>query len=243
MHDGADSFDSNQIFDAYHSRRHRSDSPNESLEKPVFMELLGEVVGKQVLDLGCGDGLFARKLYAAGCGSYVGIDASHRMVQAAWQELADTTGQVVHTKIEEWAYPPEQFDRVISRLALHYVADLDETFAKVHGTLKTNGRFIFSIVHPVITSSDKSRESGGKRQDWIVDDYFSPGPRKVHFQGETVRQYHRTVEDIYRSLLDANFRIEQLRESRPRAEHFADAALYERRKRIPLFLFLSASKG
>jgi hypothetical protein len=56
---------------------------------------------------------------------------------------------------------------------------------------------------------------------------------------ELVEQHHRTIEDIYASLQETGFVIEQLRESRPRPEKFADKKLYERRRRIPLFLFLS----
>jgi hypothetical protein len=60
--------------------------------------------------------------------------------------------------------------------------------------------------------------------------------------GGTVRIYHRTVEDYFRLLQDAGFAVEQLRESRPRREQFADVQTYERRLRIPLFLFLVGRK-
>jgi SAM-dependent methyltransferase len=172
----------------------------------------------------------------------MGIEASHNMVALAQSNLHGTLGRVVHSKIEEWSYPAESFDLVISRLALHYVPNLDETFKNVNNTLRQAGKFVFSIVHPVITSCDRSREGGGIRQDWIVDDYFTTGPRKVRFMGKFVEQFHRTIEDIYKPLQDAGFQIEQLRESRPQPEHFADESLYERRKRIPLFLFLSGRK-
>jgi SAM-dependent methyltransferase len=242
MHQGDQFFDDDNMFEYYRARRHRADGPNETLEKPVFLELLGDVSGREILDLGCGDGVFGQELLTAGCQSYLGLEASRQMVQLARQNLQETSGQIVHIKIEDWDYPPARFDLVISRLALHYVADLDETFHKVNHTLRRNGRFVFSIVHPVITSCDRSREEGGMRQEWIVDDYFTMGPRKVYFMGEFVEQYHRPIEEIYKSLQDANFQIEQLRESCPRMENFTDVNLYERRKRIPLFLFLSGRK-
>ena len=60
--------------------------------------------------------------------------------------------------------------------------------------------------------------------------------------GGTVRKYHRTVEDYFRALQEAGFVVEQLRESRPQREQFADAQIYERRRRIPLFLFLAGCR-
>jgi hypothetical protein len=98
------------------------------------------------------------------------------------------------------------------------------------------------MVHPVITSSDKSREKSAVRKDWIVDNYFTTGSRKVRFMGNFVKQYHRTIEDIFQSLQNADFVVEQLRESRPKIDFFDDEQLYKRRMRIPLFIFFSGRK-
>jgi hypothetical protein len=58
-----------------------------------------------------------------------------------------------------------------------------------------------------------------------------------------VRKYHRTVEDYFRALQEAGFVVEQLRESRPQREQFAEEQTYERRRRIPLFLFLAGRRA
>jgi SAM-dependent methyltransferase len=242
MYSGADFYDTDKVFESHKSRRYNPDSPNETLEKPVFMELVGDVKGQHILDLGCGDATSSLGLLNSGCASYFGLEASARMVQLADQNLANTVGRVFHTKIEDWDYSPNRFDLVISRLALHYVPDLSDTFRKVNQTLRPDGRFVFSMVHPVITSCDRSRQGGGQRQEWIVDDYFVQGSRCVYFMGEHVEQFHRTVEDIFIALQDAKFVVAGLRESNPNPENFTDQALYERRRRIPLFIFFSATK-
>ena len=239
---GATFFDDDERFTNYAKWRHRPHSPNETLEKPVILELIGQVKGKRILDLGCGDAAFGLELIEAGCRGYVGLESSNRMADLAKKTLSGTEGTFEHSTIEAWSYPPKAFDLVISRLALHYVANLDDAFANVRRTLKPNGRFVFSIVHPVITSSDKSRQAGGQRHDWIVDNYFNTGPRQVHFMGTQVEQLHRPLEEIYLSMQKAGFLVECLRESRPRRKNFQDRALFERRCRIPLFLFLSGRK-
>jgi hypothetical protein len=119
---------------------------------------------------------------------------------------------------------------------------LDEAFRNVHKTLKPNGRFVFSMVHPVITSSDKSRENNAVRTSWIVDDYFKQVSRRVRLQNDYVTQYHRTLETILMSLQKSGFIFEGLREGYPKPENFKDKELLERRMRIPLFLILSATK-
>ena len=237
MHKGADFWDRKEVLNRTPSDHDNASSPNNSLEKPVLLELLGDLAGKQILDLGCGDGNFGLELLDAGCQSYVGIESSHRMAKAGQEAHRESAGRIVHSRIEDWDYPPQQFDLIVSRLALHYVADLGGVFEKAFSALKPEGLLVFSMVHPVITSSDKSREISSTRYDWIVDDYFKPGSRKVRFLGEFVEQFHRSLEEIYRSLQEAGFVVEHLRESMPRYDQFEDMELFERRKRIPLFLF------
>ena len=240
--DGATYLNDAQRFHGYAAHRHHPESPNETLERPIINEMVGEVRGLDVLDLGCGDGLYGGELLDAGCRSYTGVEAAQTMAAAAATQLPGGAAQIVHDTIEAWSFPKAHFDLVVSRLALHYVADLETTLRRVHHALRPGGRLVFSVVHPVITSSDKSRASGGKRLDWIVDDYFVPGPRSVYFMGDQVEQHHRTVEEIFGAVQRSGFVVEQLRESRPRPEEFSDDALYARRQRIPLFLFFAGGK-
>ena len=52
MEEGARFFDDHEQFAHYQAGRHRADGPNETLEKPVFLKLLGAVKGRRILDLG-----------------------------------------------------------------------------------------------------------------------------------------------------------------------------------------------
>jgi SAM-dependent methyltransferase len=239
---GSDFYDDEAVFATYRRHRQRADAANETLEKPVIMELIRSVAGKRILDLGCGDAAIGRELLSQGALSYLGIEGSQKMAAVAAQTLTDPAGQVVRQTIEAWTYPQAAFDLVIARLALHYVADLASVCTQISHTLVPGGQFIFSVEHPIITSCDRGWTSGTARQDWIVDDYFTTGMRVVNWLGGTVQKYHRTVEDYFYLLQEAELSIEDLREARPQQEHFHDEQTYERRKRIPLFLILAARK-
>lgn len=239
---GPSFYDDPAIFQNYMKRRERADTPNDTLELPVVAELLGSVVGQDVLDLGCGDGRFGLSLLESGASSYLGIDGSENMVRTAQANLAGTAGEVRKSTLEEVCLPPEAFSRVCSRLVLHYLQDLTHTFRAVSESLRGNGLFVFSVEHPVITSSDLSARESGLRQNWTVDDYFSTGPRVTNWMGGKVVKHHRTVEDYFVAVQAAGLVVEALREARPRREHFTDEELYNRRKRIPIFLILAARK-
>jgi SAM-dependent methyltransferase len=241
-HSGPDFYDDETVFVTYTSRRQRTDAPNDTLEKPVFLQLIQPVDGKRILDLGCGDAAIGRELLENGAASYLGLEGSQRMASLAAQTLAATFGHVINQTIEDWPYPQAAFDLVISRLALHYIADFAAMCSKVFQALVPGGVFVFSVEHPVITSCDRGWAVGTRRQDWLVDDYFTTGLRVTNWLGGTVQKYHRTIEDHFRVLQQSGFVIEQLREAQPQREHFQDQQTYERRKRIPLFLLLAARK-
>ncbi|MFQ4146104.1 class I SAM-dependent methyltransferase [Chlorogloeopsis sp. ULAP02] len=239
---GPNFYDDEAVFATYMQHRQRSDTPNETLEKPVLMDLIGLITDKRILDLGCGDAAIGREFLQQGAASYVGVEGSHKMAAIARQTLADTSEQIIQQTIEDWTYPHAAFDLAIARLSLHYVADLVPIFTKVFDALVPSGRFVFSVEHPVITSCDRGWKSGTPRQDWIVDDYFTTGLRVTNWLGGTVQKYHRTVEDYFHLLQEAGFMIADLREAHPQREYFHDVQTYERRKRIPLFLILAAHK-
>jgi SAM-dependent methyltransferase len=130
----------------------------------------------------------------------------------------------------------------VSRLVLHYIADADALFAKVYQALVPGGRFVFSVEHPVITSTDWGWQGNGQREDWVVDNYFNSGAHTILWMGGEVIRYHRTIEEYFMGLQKAGFVVDALRESTPQREHFIDEASFQRRQRVPLFLILAARK-
>ncbi len=242
IHDGPRFYDDNAVFGVYTQRRQRPDSPNETLERPVVMALLGDPTGQDFLDLGCGDGQFGRDLLAAGAASYLGIDGSQNMVAAATARLQGTAGEVQLGRLEQLCLPRQGFSRVCARLVLHYVADLAPVFQDVCAALRQDGLLVFSVEHPVITSSNVAATESGVRQNWIVDDYFQSGPRPVRWMGADVLKHHRSIEDYFAAVESAGLEVTALRESAPQREHFLDEELFRRRQRIPLFLTMAARK-
>jgi SAM-dependent methyltransferase len=241
-YNGASAYDNDQFFENYITRRNRDESPNNRIEKPVLLELIGDIEGKRVLDLGCGDAKFGMELLQNSCISYDGVEGSENMVNEAIKNLKGTKGKVHHSSMEKWNFQTENYDLVVSRLALHYLADLRDVVKGVHRSLTKNGRFIFSVQHPVLLSSIKSAEASPSKTDWIVDDYFISGKRVEPWIDKSVVKYHRTVEEYYQLLKQVGFKIDDLREGTPRIEEFKNESEYKRRMRIPLFLMFSCVK-
>ncbi|MCM3783535.1 class I SAM-dependent methyltransferase [Neobacillus mesonae] len=255
---GSHFYDREEQFTRYMARRGTPENANDTLEEPVIWELAGDVTGRSVLDLGCGDGMFGLKLLNAGAINYTGIEGSYNMYRTAVSNIKELKSHaaVIHTTIEDWNAAPDHdeagpentnsrladgkpYDLVVSRLVLHYIEDLGTVLDKIYAALKPGGTFVFSVEHPVITST---LQPSGLRTDWIVDQYFVEGYREQDWMGGPVLKYHRTIEDYFSALQKAGFVVSTLRESKPVRERFIHEETYERRRRIPLFLFMGAMK-
>lgn len=241
---GGQFYDDETVFSTYMRHRDWSANPGALMEEPALLEVLGDVRGAVVLDLGCGGAETGLILLRGGCQSYHGVDSSRRMVEQARATLAGTSGTVTLCPIERFEAPPNSFNLVVSRLALHYVEDIDRVFQGCHHWLADAGRLVFTVTHPVITSHDARETTSVQRTNWVVDDYFMAGARPQRWMGGEVVWFHRTIEDYVRALQGAGFRLSHLSECPPRPEHFPnDPTEYEHRKRIPLFLLLAGTKA
>jgi SAM-dependent methyltransferase len=239
---GASAYDQEEFFLTYMKRRVRKDSPNNAIEGPIINELLGDVQQKDILDLGCGDASFGKELLDRGAASYTGVEGSGQMAAAAERNVADKNGTIIRENMESYRYPAHTFDIVTSRFAIHYVQDIHTLFQHVHKSLKENGKFVFSVQHPLTTSSFASKQTGDRRGSWIVDDYFLEGERKEPWIDQVVVKYHRTIEHYFRTLTACSFAVTDLREGTPKREHFSSEEEFTRRQRIPVVLVFSCRK-
>jgi len=104
------------------------------LGEPVI-DLLDPKPGERILDLGCGDGVLAKKLADMGC-RVVGVDTSPDMINAAKELGIDARlldGEALDIE--------EEFDGVMSNAALHWMPDQYAVVRGVWRALKPGGRF------------------------------------------------------------------------------------------------------
>lgn len=239
---GVSAYDQEDFFSNYMKRRGRKDSPNNAIESPIIYELIGAVQDKSILDLGCGDASFGKELLDQGAGYYTGIEGSTQMVAYANQNLTKDNSTIHHETMESYSFPTNEFDIVTSRFAIHYVSDINILFQNVHKTLKDNGKFVFSVQHPLTTSSFVSKQTGDRRGNWLVDDYFIEGERKEPWIQQTIVKYHRTIEQYFKILTNSGFSIVDLREGTPERKNFSNDEEFSRRQRIPVVLAFSCKK-
>ncbi len=115
----------------------------EQLERRLIREGLGEVRGKAVLEIGCGDGDLAVTLAAEGA-RVAAIDISDEMLAAARQRAAsaDVTVDFRRGAAQSIPFDDESFDVVVAMTILCFVPDARPVFREIARVMKPGGRLV-----------------------------------------------------------------------------------------------------
>jgi ubiquinone/menaquinone biosynthesis C-methylase UbiE len=195
--------------DGDRNRRYQSDEP--------MLDLLGDVRGLAVLDVGCGNGYLCRKLAQAGA-RMTGVELSTEFLRIAREReareklgIAYCQGSVSDMK----TLAAGTFDKAVSNYVLMDVRDYEAAIHEVHRVLRPGGRFVAVISHPSFACGPGGWASPApdspRREDRIafrVDMYFHRGPYLGQWgKLDPVLSFHRPLRDYWQAFTQAGFSI------------------------------------
>ena len=199
------------------------------LERYTLLRLVGDVAGKAVIDLACGEGYYTRALRQQGAARVVGVDLSRGMIGLAEAEEARRPLGVEYCVGDVRALDvTEEFDLAFAAYLLNYAhtaEELTQMCRAVARALRPGGRFVTANNNPTDPSADIaarqayfSRRVEGKWVEGapIVIEFFLP---EGSFE---VRNYHLSV-----ATMEAAFRAAGLREVRWHAPEVSPEGLRE----------------
>jgi len=185
---------------------------------PSLFELMGDVQGKHICDLACGQGIVARQLAKRGA-LVVGVDISAKLLEVARCDEANEPSGIIYLQNDAQSLAgleDASFDGVLCNLALMDIPDLHAAFRAVWCILRPHGWFVFSIVHPCLhppasrwvrnVNGTVNREVAGYFAEIF---WYSGNPNGVR---GLVGAYHRTLSTYLNSLLDAGFILDYFAE-------------------------------
>lgn len=173
-------------------------------------ELLGDVAGADLVEVGCGGGQCTVALAEYGA-DVVGVDLSEGQLGHARAAIADAgvDAEVVQGDVRALPLATDGFDLAFNTFVFQWVDDLGACFAEVDRVLRPGGRFVFSMPHPAFRTVDPGTHV-------VERSYFDTG-RWVRYEdadehGNDLVVYHHTVADVYRELSSAGFAVDRLLE-------------------------------
>ena len=145
-------YDDNIFFQKYSQMSRSQKGLAGAGEWETLKKMLPDFKGKRVLDLGCGYGWHCIYAMEHGASSVVGVDISHKMLEVAKEKTHFPQVEYKCCAIEDVEFPEESFDVILSSLAIHYVADYEILVKKIYRILKSGGKLVFTVEHPVFTA-------------------------------------------------------------------------------------------
>ncbi|MFI6326484.1 class I SAM-dependent methyltransferase [Nonomuraea sp. NPDC050556] len=175
--------------------------------------LLGDVRGRSVLEIGCGAAQCARWLVTQGA-RVAAFDISHRQLRHSQRIDLDTGTHVpvVQADAEVLPFRDAAFDVACSAFgALPFVADPLAVLAEVRRVLRTGGRFVFSVSHPIRWAFPDDPGPRGLTSDRSYFDR-TPYTESDEYGTPTYVEHHRTMGDWVGLVAASGMRLESLLE-------------------------------
>ena len=174
---------------------------NALLERPSLKALLGKLNGLEVIDLGCGSGIYAQYLVEQLASRVTCIDVSAQMVELVKSKLG--TKVSAYCQDLSLGLPQEgdsSADVVICPLMIHYLEDLTLFFAEIFRVLKPNGYLVLSTHHPMV-DFEVSPSGNYFKRELINDVWHTIGmPVEVSF-------FRRSLTELMTAITDSGLVI------------------------------------
>lgn len=207
---------------------HATDSGyNAHYDRPAVLELLGNVRGQRLLDVGCGAGHYTAELLERGA-VVVGLDGSERMIEHARNRVGNRATLIRHDLEQPLTFAEDRsFDGALVPLVLHHIDAREQLLAELARVLRPGGTLVVSTQHP---TADWRRLGGS---------YFARERGEI-VVGEgrwKIPAWRMPLQDLLDELTAPGFVLERLVEPRPREEFAAvDPSHYARLLAEPGFL-------
>jgi 2-polyprenyl-3-methyl-5-hydroxy-6-metoxy-1,4-benzoquinol methylase len=242
--------------------RERKDYFREKLNNPATFKIIGDVRGKKVLDLGCGEGYNARILAGKGA-TVVGVDFSPKLIKLAKEkEMKENLGTTYYISdaADMKDVQSNHFDLVVCFMALQDIENYEKALTEVARVLKEGGRFIFSIPHPcferVVKGGkcfidwrlEKAKNRAGKESYLEIRRYFGIGEYEVRWDMKRISKpfrttsFHRTLTDYFQALHANTLLVSRLVEPRPTSKAVSEYPSLRKRLKIPQSIVIEARK-
>lgn len=208
--------------------------------------------GERVLDLGCGQGYFARAFHATGA-EVAGVDLGGPLIELARKASPKEIRYFVRSADDLAIFQDGYFEKITLVLAIQNIEAPHKVFKECMRILAPKGHLYLVLNHPafrVPKDSDWGYDETKKVQYRRTDRYLSESKILIEMEpgkknGATTVSFHRPLQYYFKTLANNGFLVARLEEwiSHKESEKGPRKVAEDRaRKEIPLFMMIEAVK-
>ncbi len=125
---------------------------------PASERLLNLKPGELVLEIACGNGVFARHLAQLGA-QVIATDFSEQLIERAKARTTEHADRIEYRVVDATnedqllALGKRRFDAVVCNMAMMDMVTIEPLMNAASQLLKADGRFVFSIMHPCFNNA------------------------------------------------------------------------------------------
>lgn len=184
---------------------------------PALERFRSTLEGKRVLDLGCGEGRYARKMNAAGA-LVTGVDPVPEFIERA--RHLDPAGDYRVCHAEDLPLEANSFDVVLSYLTLMDVEDYAKAGREMVRVLAPGGRILLVLISNLASCSEGwIKDAEGNRLFRPVDRYMEEFSMNLEWRGIRIVNYHRPLSAILKVFFSQGCVLTDFIEPLPPADH------------------------
>jgi SAM-dependent methyltransferase len=203
----------------------------EKFNNPAFLRFVGDLRGRCVLDVGCGEG-YNTRIWARAGARMTGIDIAPRMIALAREAEANEALGIryeVASFLDLAMFGESSFEAAVSTMALMDGPEFPRAMAEIRRVLRQGGALSFSILHPCFMTKgfdwlrDAEQRENGLRvaeyffeESWIDRWMFSAARRGS--EQFAIPRYGRTLSYYLNNVIKAGMAIDAVEEPRPSRE-------------------------
>ena len=239
--------------DYWNQRMGEGNESHRVLIAPAQERLLDLRSGDVVLDIGCGNGQFARRMAALGA-KVLAIDVSSRMIENARTNTLEHNQQVEYAVVDATdrtaltSLGERRFDAAVCTMTIMDMAAIEPMLSTLQKLLKPASRFVFSVCHPCFNSArvklvveEETSEEGILRTRYAVSvsEYIrSTARRGVAMKDQPVAQYYfdRPISTLLNACFKAGFVLDGIEEPTFQTSSADGRANWRNLTEIPPFL-------
>ena len=180
---------------------------------PCVDQILSDVAGRSVLDVGCGEGRYCRKLAARGA-VVTGIDPVQEFIDVASQRLP--SGTFVTAFAESLPFPDGSFDTVLSYLTIIDFPDYVGAIREMARVMRPSGKIVVVTVSNLASTTDGwVKDASGAKLYRTVDRYMEEFSMDLEWSGIKIVNYHRPLSAILGVFFDCGLVMDRFIEPLP----------------------------